>query len=112
VKEPRDITGFCPMGCGRTLFRATGGHVTCSYEHCPNPVAASIILEDGESEHIVKFGRSTWTVRHPLRERISDQLLEECQLHEHIAQLNCPPIVPGTYRARHWQGQWTWEELA
>jgi hypothetical protein len=108
----KEVTGFCPMGCGDTLFLAAGGHVTCTYNECPNPVAASIILEDKETDHIVKFDQLSWSVRHPLRERVDNRMFEECQLAEYLARLNCPPIVPGTYRARLWQGQWSWESLS
>lgn len=31
------VAGKCPMGCGETLFLGDGGHVTCSFNKCPNP---------------------------------------------------------------------------
>ena len=104
------------MGCGRTLFLADGGYITCSYLHCPRRDAVADILADRESEHIVAFGETEFTVRHPLRERLDDALMD-CDLHKDIAAMDGPPVRPGTYRAR-WAdydaatpgfGQWTWE---
>ena len=38
------------MGCGETLFLAAGGFVTCSYDKCPAPHAASVRLERVEPQ--------------------------------------------------------------
>lgn len=39
------VKGRCP-GCGFAhLFLAVGGYVTCGYLKCPNPGAASDLLE-------------------------------------------------------------------
>lgn len=92
------IYGYCPMGCGETLFLGSGGYVTCGRFECPRPNAVEKILEDRETEHVVTFSSSAFTVRHPLRERLDDALME-CQLHEHIASLAGPPVEPGRYRA-------------
>lgn len=98
------------MGCGRTLFLADGGYVTCSYVHCPHRLAIDDLINDRETEHIVEFSENTFTVRHPLRERLEDALMR-CQLHEHIAGLSGPPVQPGRYRAR-WNGErWEWQAL-
>lgn len=102
------IVGYCPMGCGQTLFPAEGGHITCRRLDCPRPTAVDDLLEDRETEHIVQFDVGAFTVRHPLRERLDDALLA-CELHEHIAGLAGPPVQPGRYRAREVGGQWTWE---
>lgn len=91
------VAGYCPMGCGQTLFLASGGFVTCSLDVCPRPDAAADILGDPESHHIVSLGEATFTVRHPLRERLDDALMR-CTLHEWIANLSGPPRKAGTYR--------------
>ncbi|MEU9888654.1 DUF6085 family protein [Sphaerisporangium sp. NPDC051011] len=106
------LAAYCPMGCGRTLFVADGGFITCSYVHCPRPTAVADLLEDRETEHIVRFGLETFTVRHPLRERLDESLMD-CALHDHVKGLAGPPIRPGQYRARaRTDGQgWTWEPL-
>ena len=106
-----DVTGSCPMGCGHTLFLADGGFITCSYVHCPRPDAVADLLADTETEHIVEFRPDTFTVRHPLRERLDDALMD-CQLHNHIQGLDGPPAQPGRYRARHNGLRWTWERLS
>lgn len=105
-----DIQGWCPMGCGRTLFVGQGGYITCSYIHCPRPDAISDLLDDNEIEHIVEFGETGFTIRHPLRERLDDALMA-CKLHEYIANLPGPPVKPGRYRAEDRQAFWAWETL-
>lgn len=110
-----DISGYCPMGCGRTLFVGQGGYITCAFVTCPRPDAVADLLADWETEHVVEFGDTGFTVRHPLRERLDDELMR-CPLHEHIARLDGPPVRPGRYRARghksQWAGDgWSWELL-
>jgi hypothetical protein len=85
------------MGCGTTLFLGSGGYVTCSRASCPRPDATASILEDGEYEHLVEIGETGFTVRHPLRERLDDQLLR-CDLHARLAAAAGPPHRPGRYR--------------
>jgi hypothetical protein len=107
-----DIPGYCPMGCGRTLFAAVGGHITCSYIHCPRPTAVDDLLEDQETDHLVTFDVTGFTVRHPLRERLDDALMS-CRLHEFCAGLDGPPALPGLYRvAPRFDGSGRWVFLA
>jgi hypothetical protein len=99
------------MGCGPTLFLGAGGHVTCRYLECPEPTAVGDILADRETEHVVEFGEAAFTVRHPLRERLRDELLQ-CQLHTFIADLAGPPVRPGRYRATvRSGGGWTFSPV-
>lgn len=133
------IDGYCPMGCGQTLFvsvvdvaavialgqfgreadidsrRTPPGVVTCSYVDCPRPTAVDELLSDTETEHVVVFTDHGFTVRHPLRERLDDRLLL-CHLHAWIADAGHPPAKPGTYRVRsatlsESAGRWTFEEV-
>jgi len=113
-----DVQGNCPMGCGEGLILGEGGVIWCAALLCPRPTAAAEILADRESEHIVIFGETEFTVRHPLRERLDDALMD-CELHKDIAAMDGPPVTPGTYRAR-WAdynaatpgyGRWTWEAI-
>jgi hypothetical protein len=97
--DATSIPGYCPMGCGTTLFRASGGYITCRSLACPRPDAVSNLLHDRETEHLVTFDEQTFTVRHPLRERLDDQLLT-CDLHTLCANLSGPPARLGTYRVR------------
>jgi hypothetical protein len=86
------------MCCGETLYATGGGHLKCGHIGCPNPTALDEILAEPENEHIVEFGEETFTVQHPLRERIGGQLMR-CELHQWIADLPGPPVRPGRYRA-------------
>lgn len=108
----RSIVGYCPMGCGRTLFVGSGGHITCSYIPCPNPAAVDQILGDSETEHVVMLGETGFTVRHPLRERLGDALMA-CQVHERIAAYDGPPHQPGRYRVAviSPDDRWIWTPL-
>lgn len=92
------VAGFCPMGCGETLFTGSGGHVTCSYFQCPNPCAVDELLAERETEHIVVFGPEGFDIQHPLRERIGGELFK-CGLHQFCANLDGPPVKTGRYRA-------------
>src|SRR5690242_8844210 len=74
------VQGHCPMGCGETLFLGEGGHVTCSYINCPRPTAVDELLADSETEHIVVIGEETFSIQHPLRERLDGEL-HDCALH-------------------------------
>lgn len=98
VGHPR-VAGYCPMGCGRTLFLGSSGHVTCSYLPCPNPTAVDTLLDNAETEHVVLLDANTFTVQHPLRERLAGELWE-CGLHARIAGLDGPPRTLGKYRVR------------
>jgi len=92
----QNIKGYCPMGCGQTLFVADGGYVTCSFISCPDPGYVSDLLDDRETEHIVKFTDDGFTVQHPLKERRAK--LMDCDLHVRLAELNGAPVESGTYR--------------
>ena len=108
----RDVAGYCPHGCGHTLFVGSGGHITCSWALCPNPSAVDELLADRETDHIVELGEYGYNVKHPLRERIGDQLLD-CTVGEWIgAQAPADLPVPGRYRAREPVGDTVWERLS
>lgn len=93
------IKGYCPMGCGETLFVGAGGYITCSYIPCPKPGAVATLLDDRETEHVVEFGGKTFVIWHPLREHIEHDALFLCSLHAHITGLSGPPVKPGRYHA-------------
>lgn len=107
-----EIRGFCPMGCGETLFVGAVGHITCSFQDCGHPTAVDELLADRETEHVVKLSATDFTVRHPLHERLDDALMT-CDLHAWIASRPGPPAKPGTYRVA-WGGDHgcnSWAEL-
>jgi hypothetical protein len=92
------IKGYCPMGCGETLFVGEGGYITCSWVSCPAPDAVSTILEDGECEHVARFSEDAFVLQHPLRERL-DGALFDCTVHQKIAGEPAMPVdSPGRYR--------------
>lgn len=102
------LSGYCPMGCGETLFIGNGGHATCSYIGCPEPSAVSKILGNRETEHVVAFAAKHFTVTHPLRERLGD--MAACRLHQWIAERDGPPVKPGVYRALPSGRSWSFVE--
>lgn len=105
------LDGYCPMGCGATLFVDAGGFVTCSYVHCPRPDAVAELLRDWETEHVAELREDEFTLRHPLRERLDDGLFA-CKLHARIAALDGPPRTPGRYRVVvDAAGRWHWTLL-
>lgn len=107
----RNVAGNCPMGCGETLFVGSGGYITCSYVRCPRPDAVSVILGERETEHVVQLKQHDFSILHPLRERLDDELLR-CDLHTYLIGLDGPPRQPGRYRARLVDGTWRWEEAS
>lgn len=105
------VRGHCPMGCGETLFVASGGYLTCSWHKCPNPTAVADLLEHRETEHIVDLGPTGFTIKHPLRERLEGDLFE-CGLHARIAALDGPSRQSGRYRVTVFaDGGWAWSRI-
>lgn len=109
-----NIEGFCPMGCGPTLraeeTRAVN-KIVCWHENCPEPLAAQRILNDEETEHVIRFSGSGFTIRHPLRERLDDGLMN-CELHLTCIAMPGPPEgKTGTFRALEKNGAWTFRAI-
>lgn len=71
----RRVAGYCPMGCGETLYLSMGGTVECSSSSCEHPYAVTKLLGDPETEHLVTFQYFGYNAKHPMRERLGDQLL-------------------------------------
>jgi hypothetical protein len=117
----RDIklVGHCPI-CGEsTLYAKPGGLIHCANAECANRVAVTAILGEHETEHIVTLNDDamTWvfnketgydeqvspgvfygsfTIRHPLRERVELADLADCTLHPRLSRNH--PGEAGTYR--------------
>lgn len=112
--------GFCPMGCGQTLeFREEDGAINCAAHGCPDAEAVDKILREEETEHVVTFYGDSFSMQHPLRERIDGEL-HDCPLHRDLIALAEPPFNPGRYRAvrrtqptdrRTILARWTFEAL-
>ncbi|MFJ8153932.1 DUF6085 family protein [Streptomyces sp. NPDC094468] len=93
------VAGYCPMGCGRTLQLTESGIIACSGSGCPRPDAVDHILRVRETEHVVKFDELGFTIRHPLREAVDDELMR-CDLHRFCTTMLGPPRDgAGRYRA-------------
>ncbi len=93
-------SGYCPMGCGETLFVDANHSIVCSSHECPRPTAVHELLSE-PMEHVVRLHVGTWTVKHPLRERL-DGALFDCALPEVVKSLydkHSGLVLPGTYRA-------------
>lgn len=103
-----EVAGNCPMGCREGLILGEGGVLWCAALLCPRPTAAAEILADAESEHLVAFSETGFIIRHPLRERLDDELMS-CALHEFCASMSGPPGPPGRYRAVQAAPGWTWQ---
>lgn len=95
MTEMVPVAGFCPMGCGKTLFLGEGGAVTCSYGDCPNPAAVDELLGNPETGHVLVSHDEGFTVQHPLREHLGD--LFACEVFDQLREQGGPP-EPGMYR--------------
>lgn len=100
------IDGFCPM-CGKrslavevSLVRGPTARVRCYHPDCPDPEGIDKLMQDSEVHHILDVNEwQTWTLKHPLRERINGNLFE-CPLHGFLRQefaFRYPP-EQGRYR--------------
>lgn len=122
MSEIRDIVGaYCPMGCGQTLHLSAGGMIVCLAPDCPDQMAVAKLLGEPETDHIVTLrdDAKTWvfneetqqseqvslgalygtfTIRHPLRERIELEDLAHCPLIVRTSRNH--PGEAGTYRVR------------
>lgn len=104
------VKGYCPMGCGQTLFVGEGGYITCSWAECPNPGALSDIVNDALVSHLVTLRPDTFSITHPLRERL-DGDLHECGLERYLVGLDGPPRQPGRYLVDQSENGWRFEPV-
>lgn len=75
-----DVVGDCPS-CGHpTLFLGEGGYVTCSLMDCPDPEAATRLLERGPIRS-PRLGQRVHYVSHgtPLREDGTQAYTAQCR---------------------------------
>lgn len=99
------VQGVCPMGCGETLFLGHHGHVTCGFLDCPRPSAINEIITNPETHHVVAITDGGFTIKHPLAERIEDDLFR-CKLHQALSDFEdiaetTASWSPGLYRLRY-----------
>lgn len=106
-----EVKGYCPMGCGSTLFLGEGGFVTCSWINCPDPETVSKILEDAaEKDHVVHVTETDWTMQHPIRERAEGDLFK-CRMGARVTDFTARHYLdPGLYRVSS-SPPWDWERI-
>lgn len=101
------VDGFCPMcGCRSlgvevSVARGPTSIVRCFHPDCPAPEGLSKILMDSEIHHVVRFDEAGYfNAKHPLRERIGNQLLD-CTIHDEVGRW-CDDDNPttGTWRVK------------
>lgn len=110
MTQIRDVRGYCPVGCGKSLHLTGDGSIVCLSRDCPEPDAAQKILLDSETEHIALFEEETFTIQHPLRDRLGD--LFSCTVHTLVSALPGPPEgKTGKYRVRVADGDLILESL-
>jgi len=110
----RRVQGYCPMGCGKTLYLASQGVVECVKPDCLDPVAVTGLLWDSETEHLVHFEDDGWQAKHPMRERLGDKLLR-CDIGEAVITMLKFPVKPAIYRVRRsavHSNTWSWEAIS
>ena len=103
---------FCPA-CGRSSLYLNGrGKIECIFGECPRPTAAAEILADPETEHEATFTATGFTLRHPLRERLDNDLVN-CEAHRHLAAQISPEMPPGSYvmEPEDGNGGWTYTQM-
>ena len=70
------VVGYCPACGGSSLFLGDGGYDTCSRSDCPNPAAASDILDDRETQHIVGHSQALSDVESRVRREVAEEIAQ------------------------------------
>ncbi len=104
------IKGYCPacghQSLGVTALGLVSSAVRCFWDGCPRPSAAAEILDETETEHQVMIDdRGFMTLRHPLKERLGDELMQ-CQVPEQMAASSEKYLPPGRYRVTRHTPEW------
>jgi hypothetical protein len=94
------IHGICPSCGERKLFAGSGtGTLQCLNGECKRPEAANEILNDPIRDHLLVLNDRSWTVMHPLIERLDNKMLD-CQMGDRVTHLMETVILVdhGVYR--------------
>lgn len=91
------VKGYCPMGCGDTLFLGHEGYIICGFLDCPKPEAADEVLHISETSHVAYLDEYNYTLVHPLKCRLFYPTLK-CPEDTYLNSLTGPPRKPGKYR--------------
>lgn len=72
----------------------------CFNVECPDKIAAAKVLMEGQDRHhMVRVNRGSWTLKHPIYERLGDQLFS-CGVANQVVDWldNNPEVLEGLYR--------------
>lgn len=112
--QQRRVEGWCPMGCGKTLTLARRGVLECTSPDCADPIAATSLLAERETEHIVRlYAEADFTAKHPIKERVADRLFE-CTIGAAMLTKMARDLEPGVYRVARspiGPGGWSYERV-
>ena len=82
-------------------------------DDCVDALAEAVVRALGnDTDHIIQFEDHTFSVQHPLSERIDGSLFS-CSVHQEIWGLDESPVPPGIYRvdASGPLDQWRFEPI-
>lgn len=107
---------YCPA-CGEDRLHRIEktGELRCMSDRCTAPGAASELLSSRETEHIMSLDTREGTViiKHPLRERIADDLFSCDVLGDVMKTLSGKfPKENGRYRITKPADEWVFKRLA
>lgn len=107
------------MGCGPNLVlhaELDSGRLVCVDPLCPRPTAASEILTEDRTGHLVDIYDEWWTCVHPLAEQLDGTALGDCDFARWMDRQGGRPVPIGRWRVRPDEdGRWDaarWEEVA
>lgn len=84
LSDGHGIAPRCPV-CGCELRVYGTGQLVCTLLECPRPTAAAELLSEGETEHILVLEPGSYSLKHPIRERLDDALLT-CWVGQHVGE--------------------------
>lgn len=100
------VLGACPS-CGKRSLRAAWGpgkaqaSIECGFGDCERPTAVQEVLDgDHPEHHVLHAYEDTWSIEHPLIERLNGVLFD-CPVHQQMRDEDGPPRGgPGVYKVR------------
>jgi len=106
------VAGTCPSCGGRSLVVDDDDEIDCIRAFCKRPTAAHELLNVAEHvDHVVVLFPEGFEMKHPLIERLDDDLFS-CALHCWISEQTEPPREFGTYRVAWSDGAgWQWTPI-
>lgn len=85
LEAAHGIAPACPVCNHELAYTKSHGELTCTWSDCPRPTAATELLSEGETEHLITLTTDGYTIKHPIRERLDDALLN-CPLAAYITE--------------------------